>query len=200
MIWWGQGAGEIIGENGSHPSLTITNPPGGSAKAVWLYGNNAPYYFEFGPDQALQKSTDKKGVYHRRIIAKHPVTGDIFVLEIGEISVQTSKGDTIEINFDIIDDDQVKLSASFYANYLIPQVMDLPEDVEELMLNQTLYGRGIENISSSSKIKITYLLVDAQTTASLGSFYGGELTSEMADVNQTMLITNISNFAGQRVI
>jgi len=55
----GEGWGEIIGHDGCDPSTTITNPPGGAAKGVWLKGKNPPYELEFGPDQGLQKYTPR---------------------------------------------------------------------------------------------------------------------------------------------
>jgi hypothetical protein len=41
--------GTVVASGGFYPSVSVKNPPGGTAYAVWMSGSNAPYAINFGP-------------------------------------------------------------------------------------------------------------------------------------------------------
>jgi hypothetical protein len=67
--WVDGQTGTVIASNGADASLSITNPYGGTAKAVWRSVGTAPYTLTLGPSGGLGKNAANEiFVYHRRIL------------------------------------------------------------------------------------------------------------------------------------
>jgi len=65
---WADGQfGVVIGTNGADASLSVANPPGATAKAVWRSVGSASYTLTLGPNGGLGKGlAEESFVYHRR--------------------------------------------------------------------------------------------------------------------------------------
>jgi hypothetical protein len=67
--WQGGASGSVIANNSIDASVSIANPLGAIAQAVWRSTGTSPYSLTVGPSGGLNKSTDEDDyVYHRRIV------------------------------------------------------------------------------------------------------------------------------------
>ena len=202
--WSGEGWGWIIGTDSQHPSTSITNPAGGSAKAVWLKGSSAPYDLQFGPGPPwLQKPLMEPNAYHRRLVVQDPTSQSLIAIEIGEAIVTTTSGEEIRTEFEVLDDDQVNFSLSSCTSYLHSSIINLPTNVVEISFYQLLYGKNSIEMkeSEAAPINVVYELLDAETLVPVAEFStGGLVGNEEIEKLQWVVTLEVNELAGKSVV
>lgn len=145
--WQGGLTGTVIANNSVEASLSITNPAGATAKAVWRSAGNAPYTLTIGPSGGLGKiNADDPYVYHRRIVYSL-ANQNALSLQITAAEI-VAAGSRNKIQFPNIADN-VSVSTSQLAETMHFSNIMLPANADSVVFTVRLYSREAGGLRQS---------------------------------------------------
>lgn len=137
--WQSDLEGTVIASNGLEVSASITNPPGGAAKAVWRSAGNAPYMLTVGPSGGLSKETTTETLaYHRRIIFSLNNSSTL-ALQMGTVQLLAAD-EKNEQTFSVISD-QDSIKTDDLARALTWSNIHIPLNADSLVFEVKIYAQ-----------------------------------------------------------
>ena len=159
---WEQGQyGAIIAANGMNASLSIANPPGATAKAVWSSAGSSPYTLTVGPSAGLSKEVGEEARYRRRVVF-YQSDESILAWQMSEIEVATSSG-IYHFAFPLVNDDE-RLSADQVRSSLTVGNIKVPADADSLVFYVDVYGKNISALQAeaAAPLQIAWSILDGK--------------------------------------
>ncbi|MDZ7289193.1 MAG: S8 family serine peptidase [candidate division KSB1 bacterium] len=160
---WADGqTGTVIASNGADASLSITNPYGGTAKAVWRSAGTAPYTLTLGPSGGLGKSAANEiFVYNRRVLYSLDTTA-VLALQMGGPQI-ISNGSTIVVPFPAVADDDSLIAAQLAEKLSLSNVL-LPADADSVVFTVHHYSRDAGQLRQNLQHPLQVAFVLSPTT------------------------------------
>ncbi len=158
--------GVVIGTNGADASLSVANPPGATAKAVWRSAGSAPYTLTLGPSGGLGKGlAEENFAYHRRSIYSMNSTS-VLSLQMSSVKVISGAKNTA-LAFPFVSDDQLLTSNQLQGAMTIANIQ-LPVDADSLAFTAGLYNLEIGALSQDGKtpVEVSFELVPENVKSS----------------------------------
>ena len=142
-VWYtyvigGYGQGNTpIASSSKYPSLSLSNPPGGTAKAVWTSGAAAPYTVQVG-SQVFQKRSEAIAWMRERILnIADSATGGIVSVGFGAMTLKTADGGKLSLPLLNLTDDEAKLRLD-PASYLQTEKFLFPANVDSVSVEHII--------------------------------------------------------------
>ncbi len=159
---WEQGQfGAVIATNGMNASLSVTNPPGALAKAIWSSAGSSPSTLTVGPSDGLNKKAEEETVYHRRIIF-YQEDKNALALQLSEMQLTAASG-CFHIAFPEVNDND-HLTPQQALTSLTVAGINIPKDADSLVLHATIYSKNLSAVmaDASSAMDVTLSLTDSK--------------------------------------
>jgi M6 family metalloprotease-like protein len=149
--WQGSVSGSVIAANGVEASLSVANPPGAIAEAVWRSAGSVPYTVTVGPSGGLNKAgSEDDYVYHRRIVYTANNTARL-MLQVDQVEVIDSAGKSL-LPFAPVGKDS--LFTSELAEALSFRNIILPDNADSLALTVFLYGKDAGRLRKNQDLAL----------------------------------------------
>jgi hypothetical protein len=155
--------GTVVASGGFYPSVSIQDPPGGTAHAVWMTGSNTPYTINFGPQGGLSKSAEVEPVaYHRRIIYQLPSSKSVLSVLMSEVQIKNTTGEKAALAFPIVSDNEPVAVADLKSTLTFHSI-NLPTNADSLLFDARLYSREADSLRSDIKasLKLRFELAES---------------------------------------
>jgi len=148
--WEGTVSGSIIASNGADASLSVANPPGAVAEAVWRSAGSAPYTLIVGPSGGLNKSnSDDDYVYHRRVV--YSLNDAALSLQVDDVEI-IAGGSKSSLPFPVVAKDS--LFTSELAETLHFENIVLPSNVDSLALIVRLHSADAGQLRQNAPLPL----------------------------------------------
>jgi len=149
--WQGTASGSIIASNGIDASVSMANPPGAVAEAVWRSTGTSPYSLTIGPSGGLNKGTNADDyVYHRRIVYSFDDSSTLS-LQVDGVEIIEGKNKTSLLFPDVEKD---SLFTSELAETLHFKSIALPANADSLALNLWLLSADAGSLCQNSALPL----------------------------------------------
>lgn len=198
--YWQSGLeGTVIASNSLDASVSIANPPGAIAKAVWRSSGSAPYTLTVGPSGGLSKSAaDENWAYHRRVVfsLKNSAT---LVLQMGTMQLFSASGKN-EQEFPVVSD-QDSIKTADLASTLTVSNLLLPSDADSLAFEAKIYGQNAGDLrgDQSKPLDLTFSLLSVETNQPLASIQLARLNNTGTSRQAARLVFPVQALRGRRV-
>ena len=150
---WADGqSGTIIASNGADASLSVTNPPGTTAKAIWRSAGSSPYTLTLGPDGGLGKSmAGENFVYNRRLVY-YLDNEAALILQMSPAKIVTNESFNT-LAFPHISDNDSLVTVQLMDQLNITNVA-LPSDADSIVFDFRLYSHHAGKLVHNPKLPL----------------------------------------------
>lgn len=151
---WNQNVqGSKIKDDYIHPSISVANPPGATAKAIWRSkGSTAPFSLDLGPGGGLGKSSNNEVIaYHRRVVYSLGNNSNLS-MQIGPIQVK-SQANISYLDFPYVNDSDSLLSNQL-AGKLTLNSINIPTNADTITFEVRLLSRNANNFKNTQNLPI----------------------------------------------
>jgi hypothetical protein len=194
--WVDGQTGTIIASNGTDASLSVANPPGATAKAVWRSTGSGPYTLMLGPTGGLGKNSAAENIsYQRRIIY---ASDSASVVSLQLCSVELIAGTNGQVlDFPAVNDNQI-LTATELADHMQIADLLLPIDADSLVFTASLYGNEIGKLcrESAEPVTVAFVLV-AENGKLLQEIAFNALASRGKSQQTLRIALSVASFRGR---
>ena len=196
-----QNKGTQIATSSIFPSLSILNPPGGTAKCVTTSTSGYPYAIQI-PTNKFQKAAPEQLAPAERIISFVSENGQSrCALGIRQIFVKTRSGITKDIRLAPLSDDGAGLQASPW-DYLRSSNIALPVDAESIILESRMSGP--DSSATAAAVFQTRMTIRSATSGQVvATHYSDEVSlrpGAKAIVNRTSMNVESLKGAGDPIV
>ncbi len=197
--WEGTAAGLIVASNGADASVSIANPPGATALAVWRSAGSAPYTLTVGPSGGLSKETANDSlVYHRRIAFSFSNSSTL-ALQMGTVQLLSAGGENAQSFPSISDQDSIKindLAAALTLSNLL-----LPSDTDSLVFEVKVYGQNAGDLRSdpSKSLDLAFNLLSVETGLPLASIPLARISNTGTSRQAARLVFPVQALRGKQI-
>lgn len=167
--WEGTNSGTVVASNGADASVSIANPPGATALAVWRSAGSVPYALSVGPSGGLSKENANETLaYYRRIIFSLNNSSTL-ALQMGTVQLISAANKTEQAFPVVSDQDSIKINDLVAALKL--SNLFLPSDVDSLVFEVEVYGQNAGDLRSdqSKSLDLAFDLLSVETGLPLAS-------------------------------
>jgi hypothetical protein len=193
--------GTWLANNAADPSLSITNPPGGSAQGIWRSGTASPYTIAFGPSTPLSKPAGNQFIAYRRRVIYHDQNGNAaLAVEISTATIKTKDGSVLSWDFAAASDTGF-VPTNQLANFISLPALAFPANVDSVIFEAAVYSNdaGILRSNGQKTLPVGFTLTSATTGTSLLSLPVAAIPNNGAFNMQVRAASAVQNLAGANV-
>lgn len=146
-------SGSVLSSSGSYPSLSINNPPGGTAKAIWRGGSISPYPIQVG-NPTFQKASRQIQWKQLRIIAyQNREKGAELTITIGRLNAKGYDGKEYYASLTGLAENDSILRVG-PSEYLRSESFVLPRGVESAEIECSISSKRLSHFADQMEINL----------------------------------------------